>query len=240
MNHEQIQWKILDVFRECDVQSFPINIFKLIEHYGYEVCEYSDQPTMKQAACMDISEDAFRLKKCVYYNDTVAPFRRRFSLAHELGHIILKHTEPYTLRMENEANYFASNILAPRIAIHYAQYRNATHIENRFNLSRSASKIAYEDYLQWRYSITQYGIMKIDQCMYNHFYDDFKHCFVWHRSICPRCHTDLINQIECGSGECEKNLRGQKCLDAIMTGRLYASMQRQIDKKYIKYNHGFY
>lgn len=240
MNQEQIQWRILDVFVECEVQSFPVNIFKLIEHYGYEIFEYSDQSIMKQAACMKVSEDAFRVNKRVYYNDTVAPFRRRFSLAHELGHIILSHTEPYTLRMEKEANYFASNILAPRIAIHYAQCKNATHIENRFNLSRSASKIAYEDYLQWRYSITQYGIRKIDKCIHDHFYDNFRKCFVWHRSICPRCHVDLINQMKCSPGECEKNLRGQKCLDAIMTGRLYASMQRKIDKEYLNYNQGFY
>lgn len=240
MNHEQIQWKILDVYIECEVQSFPVNIFKLIEHYGYEIFEYSDQSTMKQTACMKVSEDAFRVKKRVYYNDTVAPFRRRFSLAHELGHIVLGHTEPYTLRMEKEANYFASNILAPRIAIHYAQCKNATHIENRFNLSRSASKIAYEDYLQWRYYITQYGMRKIDQCMYIHFYDDFKKCFIWHRSTCPRCHADLINRMECGLGECEKNLRGQRCLDAIMAGRMYAAMQKKVDKEYLNFNQGFY
>lgn len=91
MNQEQIQWRILDVFVECEVQSFPVNIFKLIEHYGYEIFEYSDQSIMKQAACMKVSEDAFRVNKRVYYNDTVAPFRRRFSLAHELGQYAYKN-----------------------------------------------------------------------------------------------------------------------------------------------------
>lgn len=52
--------------------------------------------------------------KLVLYNpdyDVLCPQRLRFSLAHEIGHIFLRHTEDDD-RSEEEANYFASQIVA--------------------------------------------------------------------------------------------------------------------------------
>lgn len=52
--------------------------------------------------------------KIVLYNsdyDVLCPQRLRFSLAHEIGHIFMKHKED-DAKSEDEANYFASQIVA--------------------------------------------------------------------------------------------------------------------------------
>jgi Zn-dependent peptidase ImmA (M78 family) len=59
----------------------------------------------------------------IYINSKDIPARRSFTLAHELGHAILKHENPGVLLrstvngndspIEKEANYFAANLLIP-------------------------------------------------------------------------------------------------------------------------------
>lgn len=192
MTYEEILWKILEVFQECNVKSFPINCFELLKHYGYECMEYSELEPNKQEACYQVSDDAFRLNYKVYYNDTVKFCRRRFSLMHELGHIVLDHQAPYSRQNEKEANFFAGNILAPRMAIHYSRCKNANDVAKLFRLTHEAASYAFDDYRRWRrkaiYKMTAY-----DKAMYSHFYNPEEKCFVWSRRKCQKCDTVLCN-----------------------------------------------
>lgn len=66
--------------------------------------------------------------------------RRRFTLAHELGHIVLKHTQeqPYE---EKEADYYAAQLLAPHPLVSLQEQRPEV-IADTFWLSAAASRIA--------------------------------------------------------------------------------------------------
>ena len=57
-------------------------------------------------------------KRIIAYDENKSPFRIRFSIMHELGHIMLGHSRECAYN-EQQANFFASNILAPRMAIHF-------------------------------------------------------------------------------------------------------------------------
>lgn len=48
----------------------------------------------------------------IFYNDTKSVTTIRFTIAHELGHIILRHTEDNSTT-DKEANCFARNLLCP-------------------------------------------------------------------------------------------------------------------------------
>jgi len=67
---------------------------------------------------------------------------------HELGHYLLGHTET-SRENENEADYFASCILAPRIAIRKTLCRTADDIHDTFGLSYAASNRVLADYKKW-------------------------------------------------------------------------------------------
>lgn len=84
-----IQWATLQVFQECDIHSFPINCFKIAEHYGFKLKKYSTLSESKRFACMELSEDACVINDTLFYNDKMCEHRIRFSIAHELGHHIL-------------------------------------------------------------------------------------------------------------------------------------------------------
>ena len=132
----------------------------------------------------------------ILYNEARPETRTRFSLAHELGHIVLGHLnderteifrggvdDPTYYAMEGAANTFAGNLLAPPILIDdflSGSSFDVERISTRFNISPSAVKdYRAEDYKYWK-TLTP-----------------SKH----EKAILRRCHTGLHKQvcIECGA-----------------------------------------
>jgi len=82
----------------------------------------------------------------LFYDSHANPRRMRFTLAHELGHILLNH-KMETSWEEQEADYFAAQLLAPRpvfnvLAVHGFDTSSPELIAITFNLSQAAAAIA--------------------------------------------------------------------------------------------------
>lgn len=146
--------------------------------------------------CIGYSDDAFRegTSKIIAYNSEKPAGRIRFSLMHELGHHMLEHTGN-TKSNEKEANLFASYILAPRMAIHYAGCKNANDVSHIFNISHEAAENAFDDYRRWHRHVVIYKMSKCDKAMYAHFYNAEKKCFIWNKKKCVFCGRTLYNSI---------------------------------------------
>lgn len=194
VDYEYIRSKTLEVYIECKVKSFPINCISLLKHYKLKCKKYSDLSTTKQEHCYLVSEDAFTLNDIVFYNDTVNSSRTMFTLMHELGHKVLGHTDYLNKQSEIEANLFASNIIAPRIAIHYSS-KNYRDVMNIFGLSEEAANIAFDDYKRWRrYIVTHNNKMsELDKKLYKHFYNQRAKEFVYKNGECTICGRKLYN-----------------------------------------------
>ena len=185
------------MFQECKVKSFPIDCFELLKHYDYRIYTYDElkeKNTELYEMCVNYSNDAFcdRASKIIAYNSEMSKRRVRFSLMHELGHHILKHSISNP-QNEREANTFASYILAPRMAIHYAECKNANDVYHCFGLSYEASEFAFDDYRRWHRNIVIYKMSRTDKEMYDHFYDANQKCFVWRIKKCDCCGKTIYN-----------------------------------------------
>lgn len=150
MNERSIKEIILRVYKECGITTFPVDCFCILENYKYRLYTYSeirDQNEKLYEICLNYSHDAFRdgLSRIIAYNERMSPLRVRFSLMHELGHILLRHKGENPL-LEDEANYFASNLLAPRAVIRHHDLKTADQIHDLFALSYQASNLALIDY----------------------------------------------------------------------------------------------
>lgn len=187
----------IKVFKECHVKSFPIDCMDLLEHYGYRIFTY-DNLYVKNKELYDLctawSEDAFRdgINNIIAYNAHNSKGRIRFSLMHELGHHVLGHTGESESN-EQEANAFASYILAPRMAIHYSKCKNAKDVSQVFEMSHDAASIAFDDYRRWHRRVVTYKMTYLDKLMYAHFYDSENDCFVWSTKECDFCGKILYN-----------------------------------------------
>jgi hypothetical protein len=149
LEHCEVSRIILDVYETCNIKNFPIDCIDVIKKLKIPLYRYSELSEIKERECYKVSDDAFKLRGKIYYNDSFPYIRRqRFSLMHEVGHILLSHNGD-TKENDDEANEFASHILAPRILIHKYDCRTVRHIYELFGLSYKASNRALSDYRRW-------------------------------------------------------------------------------------------
>lgn len=201
MDREKIILATLNVYNKFSIQSFPIDCVAILNAYGMKVESYATQSPKKKKLCFYYSEEAYTLKRTVYYNDKKPLGRIRFSLAHEIGHIVLGHEEPRTEEQEKESDCFASYFLAPRMAIHYSGCKNHVRVAKFFNISIEAAQYAFDDYRRW-HRRAAYKMDKYDKAMYSHFYNDELKGFVYSIKTCKLCGKVLLNEKSDYCSEC--------------------------------------
>ena len=171
----------MDVLKEAKISSAPIVLNKLIRRFegNIHLVPYSklerNQKISTQEICdlfdSDLGASVYDPKKqlfLMYYNDDVKPEIRRFTLAHEYGHILLGHHEQADTNMlsrntvpqeiyqeyEYEANAFARHLLAPApLAFSIIDDREENVAAAR-ELGRQA--VRFESYEQARAAILNY------------------------------------------------------------------------------------
>ena len=160
----------------------------------------------------------------IYYNDIdrniTTSNRYRWNIAHELGHIMLKHhiTHEKTRifrselsnseydELEEEADYFASLILVPHAALLGFQIKNANSIKIMCKISEPAAKRRYYEFVEWKSHVGSQD--EYDNQIF-YLYHDFiykrkcKHCGVGiiqrYGKYCPICGEKNI--LEWGDGD---------------------------------------
>ena len=158
MNYKKardLAWKIL---LECNIRSLPVDVFAICRHYGITVLSYSNGEHFIRE--LDLAEhivdnDAFSLGSVIFYDDTKPPERKRFSIAHEIGHIFLhivqnniataynREPGPNDDPIEAEANIFASRLLAPLCVLQFLNLNSAREISRVCEISYSAAALRY-------------------------------------------------------------------------------------------------
>lgn len=155
--YEEIKRIIVDLFVRYDVTCVPVNGFELATKMGIKVIPYSAIHESKRWLLLKKSEDGFCLEKkagqwFIYYNDQKDYRRINNTIFHEIGHIVLDHSEDSELA-EKEVKFFAKYALAPPVLIHKLKLDNPTDIADIFAVSYEAAGYAYSYYQKW----LQYG-----------------------------------------------------------------------------------
>ncbi|PJJ27743.1 ImmA/IrrE family metallo-endopeptidase [Lacrimispora celerecrescens] len=151
MEQYRIIEKTLEVYKRCDIKKFPIDCFKVIKGLGIPVYKYSELPESKVKKCLLVSNDAFTLQGIIFYNDMFPhKERQRFTLMHEVAHIVLNHVGE-CVENEKEADFFSSNILAPRAIMQYLHCESVKDIYNTFYVSCMAANRIAKDYQSFCY-----------------------------------------------------------------------------------------
>lgn len=119
---EPIERAVVRLYEEYGVRSLPLDPFDLARNMKIDVVAYqnltNDSSVLKTLE--QTSGDGFtlfdpsRMRYRILYNSdysAASMTRRRFTIAHEIGHIWLEHSD--SSRNELEADYFAGYLLAP-------------------------------------------------------------------------------------------------------------------------------
>ncbi|MBQ8859491.1 MAG: ImmA/IrrE family metallo-endopeptidase [Clostridia bacterium] len=117
---------IFDLSHPC-IERFALPVTAVFDSFS-SYCEKTGTP---KALLCEAGTDGLTVRRdgqyVILYNDQVKNERRRaFTLAHEVGHILLSHAGEQPEVEEKEANAFAAALLCPAIAARYLAHRNAS------------------------------------------------------------------------------------------------------------------
>ncbi|MFK4463262.1 Zn-dependent peptidase ImmA (M78 family)/RNA polymerase subunit RPABC4/transcription elongation factor Spt4 [Bacillus safensis] len=174
-NYKKAEKKAHDLLKMCGANELPIKVKRLAKNFANlkikkytwyakkwgltidEVCEIANS---EEGCCWYIKS---KKQYIILYNDTVEnDGRKRWTIAHELGHFMLKHneitgkaifsrsslsSEEYEV-FEKEANCFARNLLAPAPVLRELKPSSPHFISEICNISYEASINIYNFLLE--------------------------------------------------------------------------------------------
>lgn len=151
----------LEVYRFCNIKSFPVDCGAIAESIGFKIKTYRETAETEEQlkAMLRESSDAYvdGESKTIYYNSDIRNERRiRFSLAHEIGHLIMMRKD------EDIANDFASNLLCPRPIVYAHRFRTADQISQFFDISISAANVVVMNMRRVSEYLNPSGLKMID------------------------------------------------------------------------------
>ena len=153
-----------DIILKYNIASLPVDILPLCKKMGVKV--YSYQTASKLIDYLELSENTkdndgmatmVNGKYVIFYDNEIEPFeRRRFTVCHELGHILLGHVDELSPRCratrwnrnseepdedEAAANIFASRLLAPACVLNELDISTVEDLTDLTGLSDIAASI---------------------------------------------------------------------------------------------------
>ena len=158
--YDEIIAIVIKTFKQYDIRNVPIDCFEITNKMGIILKPYSTLTKGELEKSLKESKDGFCLLReetlgpftinqwYIFYNDALPDCRIRFTLMHEIGHIVLDHTEGSDLA-ESEANFFAKYALAPPPLVNEISPEDYMELRDAFNLSNQFAKNAFSYYEKW-------------------------------------------------------------------------------------------
>lgn len=165
---------------ENDIKTLPIPIIGIAKKYNIEVLKYSQ--VNKSWLKTSESGTTIFIKDKIYiiYRDSELVQRCRFTIAHELGHILLghklidgRHFRKFDIskpEIEIEADMFASRLLAPACVLWGLDLHTADEIAKVCNTSKQAAQMR-ADRMEILYKRNKFLISPLEREVFNNFRD---------------------------------------------------------------------
>lgn len=161
----EIKDLVLQLLDECNVDSLPVNLKSILKLHGILLLtsEEAVEHKILKFAYNDFDGKTIYINGMYFiiYNQKHVIGRRRWTIAHELGHIFLEHGEQSRVN-EAEANYFAKELLMPMAVL---VNMGATSIEDASktcNVTGEAAGNRQKDFKRHYEFRGKYGLTKHD------------------------------------------------------------------------------
>lgn len=136
--YEEIAKIACEVLMDYGINKFPIDVFELAKKMNIKTLKYSGLDFDERSVLLNGSDDgmSWKYNNQIYiaYNDLRIKTRIRFTIAHEIGHIVLGHTESNE-ENESEADFFARNLLVPPCIFLFNHIMDINVVSNKFDVS---------------------------------------------------------------------------------------------------------
>lgn len=155
----------LDVLYKCQIHSLPVDLIPILDLYNITLLD-SNQAV--KYGFIDFCYNDFDGKnvyingyRLIIYNLTHPISRQRWTIAHELGHILLGHKGQNRVN-EAETNYFAKELLMPMAVLVNMGATSVEDVCKVCNVSNVASEYRQKDFKRHYEFRSKYGLTKHD------------------------------------------------------------------------------
>lgn len=156
MNYKKSRNTAWQILIKNKISSMPVRVSQICKSEHIRLYTYKEGEKIIRHLRLEnniIGNDAFSIGRVIFYDDSKPSARQRFSVAHEIGHIILHKPDCATVYnreisqsddpKETEANVFASRLLAPLCVLHFLNVQSAKQIAEICDISMTAAQIRF-------------------------------------------------------------------------------------------------
>lgn len=171
-------WKCLI---DCNITALPVKLNAISRKYNVKIKDNENINILKdnQLGCVALINDELY----IVLDRTVSIQRQRYTMAHELGHIVLEHTLRSSLLLrdtdredilvftdtqEYQAERFAMNLLAPACVLWGLNIHKAEDIAKICNISMNTAKKRAER-MRTLYKRSKFLTSDLEKQVYQHF-----------------------------------------------------------------------
>ena len=151
--YDKIETLVVSLYEDLKLENSPINPFEIAKQKGYILKPYSKIKTELSdllrrsgmaGTCVRTKDGYYK----IFYDDSDVETRQRFTIMHEIGHIVLGHKESSAFA-EKCANYYASYSLSPTPLIGVFDCEDFIDVSTCFNISYESAIYAFNRYMKW-------------------------------------------------------------------------------------------
>lgn len=183
-NARDAAWRIL---LDCKIGRLPVDLSLICKVLGVRTASYSTNRALIQRrnlSAIVARSDGLSFfagdMPVVLYNETCTPERIRFTIAHELGHIVLGHISPGGVTTANRepnpqddlkettANQFAARLLAPACVLWALDIHTADEVARICHISKQAAEFR-ADRMKALYSRDKFLSSPLERRLYQQF-----------------------------------------------------------------------
>ena len=147
-NYKNIQHLVWYILRETKTNKLPVDIIHICKELNIKIRYYDNNSEIAKTYKDGFSYITEDNEKIIFFNKSVNnSCRNRFTIAHELGHILLEHSKDKTKtynEMETAANIFAIRLLAPLCVLKEMNISSSEELSQLCNISKTAGTYRYE------------------------------------------------------------------------------------------------
>lgn len=155
-------WKCL---LECGINNLPTNLSKICKHFNIGIIKNSSLQENKLLDSERAKNMMVNNKWYIVVNDSDSMAVQRYSIAHEIGHILLGNDSS-----EYEAERFAIGILAPACVLWGIDVHSAEDIAKICNISPTSAQIRAER-MEILYKRNKFLVSPLERQVFEQFSD---------------------------------------------------------------------
>ena len=152
--YERIEKTVVSLFKDLGVHDIPIDPFSIAQEKDYILRPFSSMPHNERAELLKRRLEGLSFYHpdknsfIICYNDRIGISRIKFTIMHEIGHIIMGHREESDLARKI-ADYFAAYALAPSPLIFQLKCEDYITLSDIFAISLECADYSFQRYNNW-------------------------------------------------------------------------------------------